>query len=54
MTHAHLPAGERAKAGITEDLIRVSVGLESADELEKDILGALDWAEVAMNAPVGA
>ncbi len=43
-THAHLPAQERAAAGITDGLIRISVGLESADDLERDILGALERA----------
>ncbi len=44
MTHAHLAAEERAAAGITDGLIRVSVGLEDASELEKDVLGALEKA----------
>jgi methionine-gamma-lyase len=42
MTHAHVPEEERAAAGITDGLIRISVGLESADDLERDILGAAD------------
>jgi methionine-gamma-lyase len=42
MTHAHVSAGERAAAGITDGLIRISVGLESADDLERDILGAVE------------
>ncbi len=42
MTHAHVSAEERAAAGITEGLIRISVGLESAEELERDLLGALE------------
>ena len=44
MTHAHLSSDERAAAGITDGLIRVSVGLESPEELERDLLGALDRA----------
>ena len=44
MTHAHLAREERAAAGITDGLIRVSVGLEGAEELERDLLGALDAA----------
>ncbi len=44
MTHAHVSGEERAAAGITDGLIRVSVGLEDADEIEKDILGALESA----------
>jgi methionine-gamma-lyase len=41
MTHAHLSPEDRARAGITDGLIRVSVGLEPADELEADLLKAL-------------
>ncbi len=33
---------ERARAGITDDLIRVSVGIEDADELLEDFAQALD------------
>jgi len=44
MTHAHVSSEERAAAGITDGLIRVSVGLESAEELERDLLRALDAA----------
>ncbi|MDH3190025.1 MAG: PLP-dependent aspartate aminotransferase family protein [Acidimicrobiia bacterium] len=40
MTHAAIPAGERAKAGITDGLVRLSVGLEDAD----DLIAALDKA----------
>lgn len=46
MTHAHLPPEERAAAGITEGLIRLSVGLEPADEIERDLLAALQVAGV--------
>jgi methionine-gamma-lyase len=44
MTHAHLSAEELAAAGITDGLIRLSVGLESPEDLERDLLGALDRA----------
>jgi methionine-gamma-lyase len=47
MTHAHLSAEERAAAGISDGLIRISVGLESPDELERDILGALERTAAA-------
>ncbi|XP_046423075.1 cystathionine gamma-lyase [Neodiprion fabricii] len=40
MTHASVPEAEREKLGITDQLIRLSVGLES----EKDILADLDQA----------
>lgn len=41
MTHASLPAGERQKIGILDNLIRVSVGIENADDLTKDLDQAL-------------
>lgn len=37
MTHAALPENERAKIGITENLIRLSVGIEDADDLIDDL-----------------
>jgi methionine-gamma-lyase len=40
-THASMPEGERARAGITDGLLRLSVGLESPDDLERDLLAAL-------------
>lgn len=33
MTHASIPAEKRAEAGITDDLIRLSVGIEDIDDL---------------------
>jgi methionine-gamma-lyase len=42
MTHASISAEERGAAGISEGLIRMSVGIESADDLIKDIKAALD------------
>ncbi len=41
MTHAGLPREERLKAGITDGLIRLSVGIESAEDLIADLDGAL-------------
>ncbi len=38
MTHAKVAAEEKVKAGITDDLIRLAVGIENA----KDIIGDLD------------
>ena len=42
MTHAAIPAEERLKAGITDGLIRLSVGIEAVDDLIADLQGALD------------
>lgn len=36
MSHAAMPADERAKRGITDGLLRLSVGLENADDLIAD------------------
>ncbi|MEJ2532366.1 MAG: O-succinylhomoserine sulfhydrylase [Halioglobus sp.] len=40
-THGRLSASERAEAGITENLIRVAVGLEHIDDLKADLLRGL-------------
>jgi cystathionine beta-lyase/cystathionine gamma-synthase len=42
MTHADMPREERMKAGITDGLVRLSAGLESADDLIADLKQALD------------
>jgi cystathionine beta-lyase/cystathionine gamma-synthase len=44
MTHATLSAEERAAAGISEGLIRMSVGIENVDDLFADIDQALEKA----------
>jgi len=43
MTHASVPAEERAKLGISDTLIRLSVGIEEADDLIADIEQALSY-----------
>jgi cystathionine gamma-lyase len=42
MTHASVPAAERAKLGISDALIRLSVGIEGVDDLIADLDRALD------------
>lgn len=42
MTHASVPAEQRAELGITDNLIRISVGLEDADDLIMDLKQALE------------
>lgn len=42
MSHAAMPESERLRRGITDSLIRVSVGLEDAEDLIKDFEAALD------------
>lgn len=41
MTHASIPKEEREKAGVVDSLIRLSVGVEDADDLVKDLEQAL-------------
>jgi cystathionine beta-lyase len=41
MTHASIPKEEREKAGVTDSLIRLSVGIEDIDDLIKDLESAL-------------
>jgi cystathionine gamma-lyase len=42
MTHASIPREERLKVGLTDSLIRLSVGIEDADDLIADLQSALD------------
>lgn len=42
MTHAAIPAEERQKAGISDGLIRLSVGIEDVKDLIADLTQALD------------
>ncbi|PSQ61634.1 MAG: cystathionine gamma-synthase, partial [Bacteroidetes bacterium QH_10_64_19] len=44
MTHASIPAEERRKIGLTDSLIRLSVGVESFDDLRDDLDRALENA----------
>ncbi|MFN2487018.1 MAG: PLP-dependent aspartate aminotransferase family protein [Acidimicrobiia bacterium] len=41
MTHSDMTPAERAKAGITDGLVRLSVGLEDAEDLIEDLAEAL-------------
>lgn len=41
MTHASIPREERLKVGLTDSLIRLSVGIEDVDDLIKDLAEAL-------------
>lgn len=42
MTHASIPKEEREKTGVTDSLIRLSVGIEDADDLIDDLAHALN------------
>jgi cystathionine beta-lyase/cystathionine gamma-synthase len=41
MTHASVPADRRQQLGITDDLVRISVGIEDVDDLKEDLQQAL-------------
>ena len=41
MTHASIPKEEREKTGVVDSLIRLSVGIEDADDLIKDLKQAI-------------
>ena len=44
MTHAGIPKEDREAAGVFDDLVRVSCGIEEAEDLRKDALQALEKA----------
>ncbi|CAD7091236.1 unnamed protein product [Hermetia illucens] len=46
MTHASVPADERLRLGITDSLIRLSVGLEDIEDLIQDLEQALKAAQI--------
>ncbi len=55
MTHAPVSAEALANAGIGQNLIRISVGLESTEDLVADVLEALESARHATTLqPVAA
>jgi cystathionine beta-lyase/cystathionine gamma-synthase len=41
MTHASVPAARRAALGITEGMVRISVGIEDIEDLKEDLTQAL-------------
>jgi cystathionine beta-lyase/cystathionine gamma-synthase len=42
MTHASVPPERRQQIGLTDDMVRVSVGIEDIDDLKDDLAQALD------------
>ena len=42
MTHASIPKEEREKTGVVDSLIRLSVGIEDAEDLIADLKQALE------------
>jgi cystathionine beta-lyase/cystathionine gamma-synthase len=49
MTHASIPAEERAKLGLSDTLIRLSPGCENAKDLVDDLIEGLEQIERARN-----
>ena len=54
MTHKSIPQEKRYAAGVTDSLIRISVGLEDADDLIADLKQAFAIAKKAPKPPKGA
>lgn len=50
MTHASIPPARRAELGISDGLVRLSVGIESLEDLRTDVLQALEAAARATAA----
>jgi len=42
MTHASVPPDRRQAIGVTDDLVRISVGIEDVEDLRDDLTQALD------------
>ena len=49
MTHADVPSAQRAAAGITDGLVRLSVGLEDPVDVIRDLSQALEKTEVVLS-----
>lgn len=45
MTHASIPSEVRQKVGITDGLIRLSIGIENIDDLLADLAQAIQESE---------
>ena len=52
-SHAMIPAEDRAKMGVTEQMIRLSVGIENVDDLVADLETALAAVATPQQVPVG-
>jgi cystathionine gamma-lyase len=47
MTHAGIPKDQREAVGVFDDLVRISCGIEDAEDLKADVLQALEKAVAA-------
>jgi cystathionine gamma-synthase len=52
-SHLMVPPDERRRMGITEQMIRLSVGIENADDLISDMEHALEAVAARQSVPVG-
>lgn len=52
-SHAMISAEQRKKMGVTEQMVRLSVGIESADDLIADLEQALEAVGARTTVPVG-
>ena len=52
-SHLSVPAEERRKMGVTEQMVRLSVGIENADDLIADLERALKAVGAATAVSVG-
>jgi len=52
-SHAMISAEQRAKMGVTEQMVRLSVGIENADDLIGDLEHALEAVGSRQSVPVG-
>jgi cystathionine beta-lyase/cystathionine gamma-synthase len=52
-SHLTVPPEERRRIGITEQMIRLSVGIENADDLVADLEHALEAVSARQQVPVG-
>jgi cystathionine beta-lyase len=53
MSHASIPAEVRRQRRLPEDLVRLSIGIEDADDLIADLSQALEAAAAAERPPAG-
>lgn len=53
MTHAGIPREQREKAGVWDDLVRISCGIEDGEDLRRDVLQALEKAVVGWKIRYG-
>ncbi|KAJ5628308.1 cystathionine gamma-lyase cys3 [Penicillium lividum] len=50
MTHAGIPREQREASGVFDDLVRMSCGVEDAEDLQADVLKALELAVIGSKA----